>query len=168
MAHVTTGCRDCKKCTNSGYANLGRNTGRASIGIMTLGMSEAVMAGTKNCRVCGHKLSLHTGADYVRASQPAISQPVSSAAAPGWYPVPGANETRWWDGQRWGQSAAEWHAANPSAQQSPSSPGQAAAPAAASQGADVAASLARLAELHSSGALSDEQYEAAKRQTLGL
>jgi hypothetical protein len=94
---VESGCRDCKKCTNSGYANAGRNTGRVGIGVVTLGMSETVMAGTKNCRICGHKLSLHTGVDYVQPRQQ-VQQP--APMPPGWYPGPNGQQV-WWDGVRW-------------------------------------------------------------------
>lgn len=68
MAHVTTGCRDCKACTNSGVANAGRGAGRTAAAIMTVGMSEAARGFTKNCSICGHKLSLHQSTDYVQPS----------------------------------------------------------------------------------------------------
>jgi hypothetical protein len=153
---VESGCRDCKKCTNSGYANLGRNAGRLGVGVLTVGMSEAVMAGTKNCRICGHELSLHTGEDYVqRRAQPA--NPSSSAAA-GWYPVEGGRQ-RYWDGQAWTIYAEEWTA-------EPAAAVESATPAIApSSSADT---LERLVSMHQAGHLSDEEFVAAKRSALGL
>lgn len=72
MGRIQTGCRDCKKCTNSVFANLGRNSARAFIGIATVGMSEAGLAARKKCRVCGHQLSLHMGAQ-ASTVQPGVS-----------------------------------------------------------------------------------------------
>lgn len=113
-AHVETGCRDCKKCTNSAMANFGRNTGRATVALMTAGFSEVGLAFTKNCRVCGHKLSLHRGADYVASApqpvvvvqQPSPQVPTPQQAPqgppPGWYKdQQDPNLQRWWDGTQW-------------------------------------------------------------------
>ncbi len=74
---VETGCRDCKACTNSGIANAGRGAGRATAAVMTVGLSEVARGFTKNCSVCGHKLSLHQGTDYVqpRSQYPAQQMP---------------------------------------------------------------------------------------------
>ena len=76
---VTTACRDCKKCTNSAIADLGRNLGRAYLAIGTAGMSELALAMRKKCRVCGHQMSLHKGADAT-TPQPAVE--VSRAPRP--------------------------------------------------------------------------------------
>lgn len=54
-------CRDCRKCTNSIVANLGRNSGRVLAAMTTAGMSEVGMTFKKKCRQCGHQLSLHEG-----------------------------------------------------------------------------------------------------------
>ena len=105
---VVSGCRDCKACTNSGIANAGRATGRAAAAVLTVGGSEFARGFTKNCRACGHKLSLH-GHDYtaepVRAMQPiqvVVQQPLPAAAPPGWYPdAADVRFVRWWDGYRW-------------------------------------------------------------------
>jgi len=102
---VETGCRDCRKCTNSAAANLGRNTGRAGAAVLTVGISELAMGFTKNCRVCGHKLSLHEGAQAATV-QPAVAvqqiHPQIPQAGPpsGWY-VETPGMLRWWDGQQW-------------------------------------------------------------------
>ena len=61
MAKVQMACRDCKKCTNSAVANLGRNTGRVMAATFSLGVSELGFLATKQCRQCGHSLSLHGG-----------------------------------------------------------------------------------------------------------
>lgn len=115
MARVETGCRDCKNCTNSGLANFGRRAGRSSAKLMTLGMSEAVMATTKKCRACGHQMSLHGIADNVPPPSSVPTQVVIQGYAPppppapvpngppaGWYQDPrGLASQRWWDGVQW-------------------------------------------------------------------
>jgi len=78
---IYTGCRDCKKCTNSVVANFGRNTGRVTAGLMTAGASELGMASMKKCRICGHQLSLHHGAEAVTV-QPAYAPVQSPRPAP--------------------------------------------------------------------------------------
>ncbi|WP_200413206.1 DUF2510 domain-containing protein [Frigoribacterium sp. CFBP 13605] len=63
------------------------------------------MGFTKNCRVCGHKLSLHEGAQAATV-QPAVAvqqiHPQIPQAGPpsGWY-VETPGMLRWWDGQQW-------------------------------------------------------------------
>lgn len=56
---VYSGCRDCKRCTNPAVANFGRTSGRIGAAASTLGGSEPARGFTRNCTVCGHKLSLH-------------------------------------------------------------------------------------------------------------
>lgn len=68
---VFTGCRDCKKCMNSGAANAGRNMGRLLAAASTAGLSEAGLATRKKCRICDHQLSLH-GQDPMAAAAPAV------------------------------------------------------------------------------------------------
>lgn len=103
-ARVETACRDCKKCMNSGVANLGRNTTRASVAVATAGLSEVGMKFRKTCRLCGHQLSLHSGDGEPRqaaAPQP-WPTPTCSGPPPGWYSDPHRlAPSRWWDGQRW-------------------------------------------------------------------
>jgi hypothetical protein len=59
-----------------------------------------------------------------------------------------------------GQARAEQAAAQQAAQQAP----QAAAPAST----DTAAEIQKLADLHASGALTDEEFAAMKKKLLGL
>jgi hypothetical protein len=76
---VHTGCRDCSKCTNSEVANLTRNTGRVVAAIYTAGLSEAALRSRRKCRICGHQMSLHEGADAL-TPQPAFKndEPVAT------------------------------------------------------------------------------------------
>lgn len=76
---VQTGCSNCKRCTNSAVGEGARKAGRATIGLLTMGGSELVMAGTRNCRACGHKMNLHAN----------LSAP-APAAADAWTPSAGA------------------------------------------------------------------------------
>ena len=63
-------------------------------------------------------------------------------------------------GARMGQARAEQAATQQAAQQAP----QAAAPATT----DVSAEIQKLADLHASGALTDEEFAAMKKKLLGL
>ncbi len=63
-------------------------------------------------------------------------------------------------GARMGQARAEQAAAQQAAQQAP----EAAAPAST----DTAAEIQKLADLHASGALTDEEFAAMKKKLLGL
>jgi len=63
-----------------------------------------------------------------------------------------------------GQARAEQAAAQQQAQQAP----QAAAPAAVPASTDTAAEIQKLADLHASGALTDEEFAAMKKKLLGL
>lgn len=116
---VETGCRDCQKCTNSALANLGRNTGRATTAMFTLGMSEVGFKMRKECRACGHQMSLHGRqgtSEVVQTRSAPVSAPVRVSAPPapparpaapqgpppGWYNDPqGVAGQRWWDGTSW-------------------------------------------------------------------
>jgi len=66
-------------------------------------------------------------------------------------------------GAKMGQRKAEEAAA----QQQAAAP-QAAAPAAAPASTDVTAEIQKLADLHASGALTDEEFAAMKKKLLGL
>jgi membrane protease subunit (stomatin/prohibitin family) len=65
-------------------------------------------------------------------------------------------------GARMGQARAEQAAAQQAAQQAPQA---AAAPPAST---DTAAEIQKLADLHASGALTDEEFAAMKKKLLGL
>jgi membrane protease subunit (stomatin/prohibitin family) len=67
-------------------------------------------------------------------------------------------------GARMGQARAEQAASQQAAQQAP----QDAAPAAAPASTDTAAEIQKLADLHASGALTDEEFAAMKKKLLGL
>lgn len=116
---VQTGCANCKRCTNSATGEAGRKMGRAMVAMSTAGLSEMARATTRNCRACGHKMSLHDGQAGTPAgsnvtvvvqqpppqSQPVVAAPVSVPA--GWYPDPnGAPCRRWWEGYNWTDQTA--------------------------------------------------------------
>jgi len=113
--HVETACRDCKKCMDSSVAHGGRNLGRGLMAISTAGMSEAGLAMRKKCRLCGHQMSLHHGAEAATV-QPAVvvaTLPIQASPSfapsvtpqgppPGWYQDPdGGPAECWWDGTGW-------------------------------------------------------------------
>ena len=83
---VLTGCMDCKRCTNSGAANAGRRTGRGLTAIATGGLSEAARVTTKNCKACGHKLSVHASTTTLERPSstppPSGARPATSLATP--------------------------------------------------------------------------------------
>jgi hypothetical protein len=65
-----------------------------------------------------------------------------------------------------GKKHAEQNAVSEQAQEAP--PAAAPAPAPAAPSADPTAELERLAQLHQSGVLSDEEFTAAKAKVLGI
>lgn len=83
---VETGCRDCRKCTNSIASNFGRNSGRLLAGVASAGLSEVGLGLRKKCRICGHQLSLHEGSNAatpqpaIEFRQPDLEVPRTSAA----------------------------------------------------------------------------------------
>ena len=156
---VQTGCRDCRKCTNSGVANLARDTGRATAAVMTAGISEVGFAFTKKCRGCGHQMSLH---GYTATPQPTMnvqappSAPLTPSAAAGWYPDPyGHHEQRYWDGWTWTEHISG--ATAPGLQ----------TPKLASPASDKVTQLRELANLRDDGVLTDEEFAAEKAKILG-
>ena len=56
---VETGCPNCKRCTNSAAGEAGRKLARATVALSSGGLSEVARGFTRNCRGCGHKMSLH-------------------------------------------------------------------------------------------------------------
>lgn len=84
MARVQTGCRDCTRCMNSAAGDAMRNTGRTLAAFGTAGMSELARGFTRNCGVCGHKLSLHQAEDYRSKRQQAGLGPGQQAWQPQW------------------------------------------------------------------------------------
>jgi hypothetical protein len=105
---VLTGCNNCKRCTNSNVAELGRKQGKLWANVITMGGVAAAQAFTPDCRGCGHKMSLHdrggvpqgnTYATPVAVQQPFPAPPPMPA---GWYRDPdGRPCNRWWDGIQW-------------------------------------------------------------------
>ena len=69
-----------------------------------------------------------------------------------------------------GMRAGERRAQEAAAQQQAAAPAEApaAAPAAALASTDTAAEIQKLADLHASGALTDEEFTAMKKKLLGL
>ena len=59
MRRIKSACRDCKKCMGSGVAVAGRNSAKAGMAVMTLGLSSLALSFKRKCRVCDHQLSLH-------------------------------------------------------------------------------------------------------------
>ena len=117
---VETGCANCKRCTNSAMSEAGRKLGRATVALSSAGMSEVARGFTRNCRACGHKMSLHEASTPAQqtvvvqnnpvAPMPASYAPVPpppSQIPPGWYADPyGQPCNRWWDGQAWTDTTA--------------------------------------------------------------
>ncbi|HEX5118531.1 MAG TPA: DUF2510 domain-containing protein [Pseudonocardiaceae bacterium] len=97
---IDTACSNCERCANP--ANDGSGPAR----------------GFRNCRTCGHRLSLHVSPAAPRptvlrvlpplaASPAAPTPPTPPAIAPGWYADPnGRPYNRWWDGRNWTDATA--------------------------------------------------------------
>lgn len=59
---VNTGCTNCKRCTNSSVAELGRRQGKLWANLFLMGLPAMAQAFTPTCRACTHKRSLHGAA----------------------------------------------------------------------------------------------------------
>jgi hypothetical protein len=122
---VSSPCPDCALCSpGNAFQGFGRNLGRASANLATLGVSALAR---RHCRACEHPLSEHhdparfgpapsnvrNGQITFREAAYALQQPVAAphqppgiaprpvtTAPPGWYPAE-AGRLRWWDGQQW-------------------------------------------------------------------
>ena len=78
----------------------------ATAALSSGGLSEVARGFTKNCRGCGHKMSLHSSPAPAQqyAAPPA---PVPPRIPPGWYADPiGQPCNRWWDGYTWTAATA--------------------------------------------------------------
>jgi hypothetical protein len=109
---VQTGCSNCTRCTNSAVNEAGRKLGRATAALSSGGLSEVARGFTKNCRACGHKISLHNSPAAAQPNVvvqmnvltplPVAPAPVPPRIPPGWYADPNGQPcNRWWDGYAW-------------------------------------------------------------------
>ncbi|MFD8686138.1 SHOCT domain-containing protein [Streptomyces sp. NPDC059651] len=161
MARVQTGCPDCKRCTNSAIGEGARKAGRWTAGIATMGLSEAGMAFTRNCRGCGHAMSLHDRKDNGALTRDPGHRgtPVVPGQAAPYPPAP----TPAWGAPAPASAAPAWGA-----------PAPAPAPAAAAPAPTVPAQspqeimdlLRQLGELRDAGVISTDEFEAKKADFL--
>ncbi|MEU9198489.1 SHOCT domain-containing protein [Streptomyces sp. NPDC048332] len=170
MARVQTGCPDCKRCTNSAVGEGARKAGRWTAGIATMGLSEAGMAFTRNCRGCGHAMSLHDRRDNNALTRdpdhrgapvvPGHAAPYPPAPAPAWGAPPPAPAPVW--GAPPPARTPAWGAAP-----EPPAPAPAPAPAAPAQSAQEIMDLLRqLGELRDAGVITPADFEAKKADFL--
>ncbi|MEU9949651.1 SHOCT domain-containing protein [Streptomyces sp. NBC_00184] len=172
MARVQTGCPDCKRCTNSAVGEGARKAGRWTAGIATMGLSEAGMAFTRNCRGCGHAMSLHDRKDNNALTRdpdhrgapvvPGHAAPYPPAPAPAWGAPPPAPAPAWGAPPEGGTPA--WGAPPPAPAPAPVA---APAPAAPAQNAQEVMNLLRqLGELRDAGVITAADFEAKKADFL--
>lgn len=170
MARVQTGCPDCKRCTNSAVGESARKAGRWTAGIATMGLSEAGMAFTRNCRGCGHAMSLHDRRDNNALTRdpehrgapvvPGHAAPYPPAPAPAWGAPPPAPAPAWGAPPPAQAQTPAWGAPPPA-------PAPAPAPAAPAQNAQEIMDLLRqLGELRDAGVISPADFEAKKADFL--
>ncbi|WP_371602334.1 SHOCT domain-containing protein [Streptomyces sp. NBC_01220] len=170
MARVQTGCPDCKRCTNSAVGEGARKAGRWTAGIATMGLSEAGMAFTRNCRGCGHAMSLHDRKDNSALTRdpdhrgapvvPGHGSPYPPAPAPAWGAPPPAPAPVWGAPPQ-GRTHA-WGAPPPAPDPAP-----APAPAPPAQNAqEIMGLLRQLGELRDAGVITAADFEAKKADFL--
>lgn len=139
-------CRDCKNCTNSAWVHAGRKAIRTTLAIGTYGMTEAVLATRKRCRVCRHQMSLHGAEQVIGLPQPLVEpNEDSEMRLRRWFSRPPAKPL----------TPAE---SRPVPQPQPSSDKPA---------VSVADELLKLAQLRDAGVLTPEELEAQKAKLLG-
>lgn len=170
MARVQTGCPDCKRCTNSAVGEGARKAGRWTAGIATMGLSEAGMAFTRNCRGCGHAMSLHDRKDNSALTRdpdhrgapvvPGHGSPYPPAPAPAWGAPPlGARS-------RVGRTAP-----GPDSRVGRAAPGARPGPGArsgapAQNAQEIMGLLRQLGELRDAGVITAADFEAKKADFL--
>lgn len=166
MARVRTGCPDCKRCTNSAVGESARKAGRWTAGIATMGLSEAGMAFTRNCRGCGHAMSLHDRRDNNALTRdpehrgapvvPGHAAPYPPAPAPAWGAPPPAPAPAW--GAPPQAPAPAWGAPAPAPAPAPAAPAQ--------NAQEIMDLLRQLGELRDAGVISSADFEAKKADFL--
>ncbi|WP_327173006.1 SHOCT domain-containing protein [Streptomyces sp. NBC_01336] len=166
MARVQTGCPDCKRCTNSAVGEGARKAGRWTAGIATMGLSEAGMAFTRNCRGCGHAMSLHDRKDNNALTRdpdhrgapvvPGHAAPYPPAPAPAWGAPPPAPAPAWGAPPEGGTPA--WGAPPPAPAPAPAAPAQ--------NAQEVMNLLRQLGELRDAGVITAADFEAKKADFL--
>jgi len=120
---TVSGCRDCSMCTGHAFTGFGREFGRWSADLSSLGITALMR---KKCRVCEHPMSEHhveaQQVVVVQQQQPAATPiPLAPAAPPppmlppapppvpppGWSPAGWRQDPTdarcvcWWDGYNW-------------------------------------------------------------------
>ncbi|MFI6647520.1 SHOCT domain-containing protein [Streptomyces sp. NPDC050529] len=164
MARVQTGSPDCKRCTNSAVGEGARKAGRWTAGMATRGISEAGTAFTRNCRGCGHAMSLHDRKDTNALTRvpdrrgalvaPGHTAPYPPAPAPAWgapalAPAPASGAP---------PRTPAWGAPPPAPAPAPAAPAQS-----SQESMDL---LRQLGELRDAGVVTPADFEAMKADFL--
>jgi hypothetical protein len=194
---VQTGCRDCTMCTGNAFTGKGRSMGRGTADVLTLGVTAVARKKCKACghpmsehrgsmqNVPGHGAGAASTnparwikADdgryrwwngdnwtdyYVATSTPDAAQIDAAKAAvvdfpPRWRQQPDGR-FQWWAGNLWTTS----YTRDPGGEIE-----YAQAEAAVTSTASAADEIQKLAELHKSGILTDDEFAAAKKKALGI
>ncbi|WP_446698579.1 SHOCT domain-containing protein [Agrococcus sp. KRD186] len=173
---VRSACRDCELCTGTAFTGLGRSAARGTANLVSLGLVGALM---RKCDACGHPMVEHGGQNgelvnvqrRERSETNVSSDAIQPRSAPsrlvgrlpasaGWHAHGGT--WRWFDGAQWTAHRAP---GPPSSKPiSPPSDQVVSSPAVR----DLAEQLRTFAELRDEGLISSDDYEAKKRQLLGM